>query len=121
MRSILLSTSAFFTFWPLISAAMARSCLPTAVASTMTSSASMPLSASCTALTMYSPRRLCGVCRPGVSRNTIWLCSSVHTPMMRLRVVWGRLDTMAIFSPIMAFISVLLPTLGRPTMATNPE
>jgi hypothetical protein len=29
--------------------------------------------------------------------------------------------TIAIFSPIMVFIRVDLPTLGRPTMLTNPD
>ena len=33
---------------------------------------------------------------------------------MRLRVVWGLLETMAIFSPTSALVRLDLPTLGRP-------
>jgi hypothetical protein len=40
--------------------------------------------------------------------------------MMRVRVVCGRGETIAIFAPRTRFSSVDLPTLGRPTMATNP-
>ncbi len=36
------------------------------------------------------------------------------TAQMRLRVVWGLLVTMAIFSPTRALVRVDLPTLGRP-------
>ena len=43
------------------------------------------------------------------------------TPAMRLRVVCGLAETMATFSPMRAFSSVLLPALGRPRMATNPD
>ena len=43
------------------------------------------------------------------------------TPAMRLRVVCGLAVTMATFSPVRAFSSVLLPALGRPRMATNPD
>lgn len=35
---------------------------------------------------------------------------------MRLRVVWGLFETMAIFSPTRALVSVDLPTFGRPQM-----
>jgi hypothetical protein len=37
---------------------------------------------------------------------------------MRVLVVCGLSDTMAIFSPMMRFSSVDLPALGRPMMAT---
>ena len=43
------------------------------------------------------------------------------TPAMRLRVVCGLAVTMATFSPVRALRRVLLPTLGRPRMATNPD
>ena len=43
------------------------------------------------------------------------------TPAMRLRVVCGLAVTMATFSPVRALSKVLLPTLGRPRMATNPD
>ena len=41
--------------------------------------------------------------------------------MTRLRVVWGRLDVIATFSPTRVFSSVDFPTLGLPTMVANPE
>ena len=34
--------------------------------------------------------------------------------VMRLRVVWGLGETIATFSPTRAFVSVDLPTFGRP-------
>src|SRR5690606_34026131 len=43
------------------------------------------------------------------------------TPSIRWRVVCGLSVTMLIFSPTSAFISVDLPTFGRPTIATKPE
>ena len=42
-------------------------------------------------------------------------------PVMRLRVVWGLVETMAIFSPTRAFSKVDLPTFGRPTSAMKPD
>jgi len=42
-------------------------------------------------------------------------------PNWRRRVVWGRGETAATFWFSKAFISVDLPTLGRPTTATNPD
>ncbi len=69
-----------------------------------------------------------GLCTPGVSTKTICAAGCVPfcagtstTPMMRLRVVCGLAVTMATFSPVSALSSVLLPTLGRPRMATNPD
>src|SRR6266568_5510412 len=41
-------------------------------------------------------------------------------PRMRVRVVCGRGETMATFSPRTRLRSVDFPTLGRPTMATKP-
>lgn len=55
---------------------------------------------------------------PGVSSSTIWLSSSDRMPRMRCRVVCGLYVTMDSLAPTTAFISVLLPALGRPTMAT---
>ena len=40
---------------------------------------------------------------------------------MRLRVVWGTGVTMETLDFTSAFTSVLLPALGRPTTATNPD
>src|SRR5262245_43844379 len=42
-------------------------------------------------------------------------------PRMRCLVVWGFGLTMLILRANKAFNSVDLPTLGRPTMATNPQ
>src|SRR5262245_29610660 len=67
-----------------------------------------------------SPRRLRPAWSPGVSMKTIWAEGRCLMPVMRVRVVWGRRDTMAIFSPTSRLSSVDLPTLGRPTRATKP-
>ncbi len=40
---------------------------------------------------------------------------------MACRVVCGRLDVIAIFDPISAFVSVDLPALGRPTKQAKPD
>ena len=55
---------------------------------------------------------------PGVSRNTAWAPGRVRMPTTRVRVVCGFGVTIATFSPTSAFVSVDLPTFGRPTMAT---
>src|SRR5215475_5279735 len=47
--------------------------------------------------------------------------SSVRMPVMRWRVVCALRDVILTFWPTSAFISVDLPTLGRPTMATMPQ
>jgi hypothetical protein len=39
---------------------------------------------------------------------------------MARRVVWGFELVIATFSPTRAFVSVDLPTFGRPTNETNP-
>ena len=72
------------------------------------------------ALTIYSPRLFFGRCIPGVSKKTNCESSLVRMPVMRFRVVWGLLETMATFSPSMALSRVDFPTLGRPTMAIKP-
>jgi hypothetical protein len=41
--------------------------------------------------------------------------------MIRLRVVWGLLVVIAIFSPTRALSSVDFPTFGRPMMPINPD
>ena len=62
-----------------------------------------------------------GRCTPG--RSTITSCQSSPVAMPRIarRVVCGRFETIATFSPTSAFSSVDLPTLGRPASATKPE
>src|SRR5687767_11321817 len=50
-------------------------------------------------------------------------CASavVLIPVMRLRVVCGRAETIDSFSPTRRFSSVDLPALGRPISATKPD
>jgi len=62
-----------------------------------------------------------GLCSPGVSTKTICRLPSVRIPRRRLRVVWGRGLMGATFTPRRLLSRVDLPTLGLPTMATNPE
>ena len=69
-----------------------------------------------------------GLCTPGVSTNTICAArmnllarGTSTTPMIRFRVVCGFAVTIATFSPVSAFSSVLLPAFGRPSIATNPD
>src|SRR5918996_5054316 len=57
---------------------------------------------------------------PGVSTNTIWAPGWLAIPVIRFRVVWGRGETMASFSPTSRFRRVDFPAFGRPTSATNP-
>jgi hypothetical protein len=61
------------------------------------------------------------VWKPGVSTKTACAAPSVRMPVMRWRVVCALFDVMLIFCPTRALSSVLLPTLGRPTMATKPQ
>src|SRR5262245_61069675 len=76
------------------------------------------------ACTMRSFMRCMGLCMPGVSSSTIWPSGGSlrwSTARIRLRVVCGLSETIATFWPTSRFTSVDLPTLGRPTMATNPK
>lgn len=57
---------------------------------------------------------------PGVSTNTTWASGVVRMQRMRLRVVWGRGETMTTFRPRMALMNVDFPTFVRPTTATVP-
>lgn len=75
-----------------------------------------PLRSPRTTLSMYSPSRVRARWKPGVSISTSWVSPRFIIAVMRLRVVWGLLETMATFSPTSALVSVLLPTLGRPAM-----
>ena len=58
---------------------------------------------------------------PGVSTNTNWAPGRCLTPRIRVRVVCGLSEMMAILPPRMRFRSVDFPTFGRPTNATKPE
>ena len=67
------------------------------------------------------PSAVTGLCRPGVSTNTTCASGRVSTPRTRWRVVCGLSDTMLTFSPQIVLTSDDLPTLGRPTIVTNPD
>ena len=62
-----------------------------------------------------------GLWKPGVSRKQNWQSPSVRTPKIRVRVVWGLEETIAIFSPKRAFKREDFPTFGLPTMAAKPD
>src|SRR5215207_2234292 len=74
----------------------------------------------CTRLLRRSPRRVRGRCSPGVSTTMSWPCWRWTMPRMARRVVCGFELVIATFSPTRAFMSVDLPTFGRPTNETNP-
>src|SRR3989442_11716056 len=69
---------------------------------------------------MNAPGFPAGACSPGVSTNTICVPGRLRIPVMRLRVVCGRGDTIASFSPTRRLSSVDLPEFGRPTRETKP-
>ena len=73
-----------------------------------------------TALSRW-PSSVRGRCRPGVSTSTSWASGRVTMPRTACRVVCGRLEVIAIFSPTRALVSVDLPALGRPTRLAKPE
>ena len=120
-RSDLFTARIFGQLMCATSCITARSPGPMYCASTTHSTASTPSRASSAFFIMYSPSLVRGLCRPGVSTNTICQSSCVTTPSILLRVVCGLLDTMATFSPTKRFMMLDLPTFGRPRMATKPE
>src|ERR1700733_1222006 len=98
------------------------------VASSISNTISRCSSASCTSCIMRRSNCVLGLWTPGVSTKTIcaagylpFLAGTSTTPWMRVRVVCGFAVTMATFSPVSAFNSVLLPAFGRPIMETNPD
>jgi hypothetical protein len=95
---------------------------PKRPASMTNSTASTELSVDVTA--RFSERlsaELWRVWKPGVSTKMYCASSIVLMPVMRWRVVCALRDVMLIFCPTSAFISVDLPTFGRPTIATMPQ
>src|SRR4051812_15519840 len=68
-----------------------------------------------------SPSRVRGLWMPGVSSNTICVSAVLSTPRTCVRVVCGLSETMLTLVPRMVLSSVDFPTLGRPTMVTNPD
>src|ERR671921_1219902 len=61
-----------------------------------------------------------GFWEPGVSTKIAWYPGPLRTPLMGLRVVWGRDEVMETFLPTSLLTSVLLPTFGLPTTAIKP-
>ena len=68
---------------------------------------------------MYPPSLVRALCTPGVSRKTNCSSPSVSIPVILFLVVCGFEETIAIFSPRIAFMRVDLPTLGLPLIAIN--
>ena len=68
---------------------------------------------------MRESSRLRGLWMPGVSSSTYCTGPLVIMPVIRLRVVCAFWVTMATFSPTRWLVRLDLPTLGRPTRATN--
>ena len=74
-----------------------------------------------TRLSRCSPSRVLGRCSPGVSMMTSWASGRCTIPRIARRVVCGRLLVIATLAPTRAFISVDLPTFGRPTKHAKPD
>src|SRR5690349_22265660 len=91
-----------------------------AFAGTRNAMTSTSPSVDCTSELRRSPRSVRGRCRPGVSTRISCPCGRWTMPRMARRVVCGFELVMATFSPTSAFVSVDLPTFGRPTIETNP-
>src|ERR1035441_7800962 len=91
------------------------------LASTISTARSRSDSACRTKFIICSFKRESGLWTPGVSMKITWASGRCKIPRMRLRVVWGTGVTIETLDSTSAFTSVLLPALGRPTMATNPD
>ena len=53
--------------------------------------------------------------------STIWASGRCTMPRTACRVVCGFEDSITIFRPTSALVSVDLPALGRPTKQAKPE
>src|SRR5512147_1698130 len=91
------------------------------VASIKTNRRSASSSVSTVVRTMRRLRRCSGLWIPGVSNNAICAPGVWTTPRIRVLVVCGFSETIAIFSCKSRFNSVDLPTLDRPIIATVPN
>src|SRR5712691_11445345 len=69
---------------------------------------------------MKAPSLPADVWSPGVSTKTICAPGRFLMPVIRLRVVCGRGETIASFWPTRRFRRVDLPVFGRPMSETNP-
>ncbi len=66
-------------------------------------------------LSRCPPSSVRGRCSPGVSTRISWASGRLTIPRIVWRVVCGRLEVIAIFSPpTSALVSVDLPVLGAP-------
>src|SRR6185437_11075409 len=74
-----------------------------------------------TRLSSRSPSKVRGLCRPGVSTRISWASARCTMPRITRRVVCGRSLVIATLAPTSAFVSVDLPTLGRPARQANPD
>src|SRR5579884_73110 len=91
------------------------------MASTRTYSRSPSSKVSRAVRTIRRLSRCCGLCRPGVSRKAISAPGTCAMPKIRVLVVCGLSDTIAIFSFRSRLSSVDFPTFDRPTMETVPD
>src|SRR5579862_509546 len=87
---------------------------------TTTSAASASASSCVTRRAIRSVSASSGRCTPGRSTSTSCQSGPVATPRIARLVVCGRLEVIATFVPTIAFVSVDLPTFGRPATATKP-
>src|SRR6476659_5382777 len=74
-----------------------------------------------TRLSRRSPSSVRGLCRPGVSTRISCASGRCTMPRITRRVVCGRSLVIATLAPTSAFVSVDLPTLGRPARQANPD
>jgi hypothetical protein len=74
-----------------------------------------------TRLSSRSPSSVRGLCRPGVSTRTSCASGRCTIPRITRLVVCGRSLVIATLAPTRAFVSVDLPTFGRPARQANPE
>ena len=88
------------------------------VASTRNSTTSAVFTAASTWRLTFASRSLPPGNQPPVSTSMKWTPSQSASVSLRSRVTPGRSSTMATCSPTIRLNSVLLPTLGRPTMTT---
>src|SRR4051794_27808615 len=74
-----------------------------------------------TRLSRRSPSSVRGLCRPGVSTRISCASGRCTMPRITRRVVCGRSLVIATLAPTRAFVSVDLPTFGRPARQANPD
>ncbi len=120
-RSILLMTSSTGTFSLATLPRNSAFFIGSSTTSVTYSSTSASVRALWLKSSMLSWSLYLGLSTPGVSLNTIWYSGVFTMPIMRWRVVCAFEVMMLTRSPTRSFMSVDLPTLGLPTMFTNPD